>query len=160
MRTKGFLQRYPKTQIIWSANYRTTQGILKALSELKRIPGEDVILNSYDIDPTSLDWIEKGVVQVAAGGHYVEGAWSVVMGYDFLEGFRLPLNERTINTPMMLVKKGNLSLVKLALIELEESPRSLSKADFSRFSLVKHPNHKGYRFSLEKVLAEMVADSL
>ena len=26
--------------------------------------------------------------------------------------------------------------------------------------LVKHPNHKGYRFSLEKVLAEMVADSL
>lgn len=155
-RTLGFLPRYPDTNIIWSANYRTTEGILRALATTNRKPGVDVFINSYDIDPISLQNIESGSIAVAAGGHYVEGAWSVVMAYDYLMGQRYTPEDAVIYTPLLIVKKSNLSLVRQALVQLENNPETLDKADFSRFSLVRNPQLKKYSFSLESVLSEII----
>lgn len=155
-RTKGFLIRYPKTEIIWSANYRTTNGILRALYGTNKKPGRDVLINSYDIDPVSLDHIRDGTVTVSAGGHYVEGAWSVVMGFDYLQGYRLKGQDKIVHTPLLVVTEDNLHEVKTALVQLERDPESLDLADFTSYSMIKNPKQKHYNFSLGKVLAEIL----
>jgi len=155
-RTLGFLKRYPKTNVIWSANYRTTNGILSALFESNKHPGDDVLLNSYDIDPISLDHIQHDELTVTAGGHYVEGAWAVVMAFDYLKGYKLKIADKTIHTPLLLVTKENINLVKNALIQLEAKPDTLNRADFSKFSLINNPNQKHYDFSLEEILTKIV----
>ena len=155
-RTRGFLIRYPKTEIIWSANYRTTNGVLRALYDANRRPGQDILINSYDIDPKSLDHIRDGIVTVSAGGHYVEGAWAVVMGFDYLQGYRLRGQDKIIHTPLLLVTQDNLHEVSAALVHLEQQPDRLSLADFSAYSITKNPNQRHYNFSLGKVLAEII----
>jgi len=155
-RTKGFLTRYPKTEVIWSANYRTTNGILRALYGTNRLPGRDVLINSYDIDPVSLDNISNGTVAVAAGGHYVEGAWAVVMGFDYLKGYRLKEQNKIVHTPLLVVTQDNLQEVKTALVQLEREPETLGLADFATYSMIKNPNQPHYNFSLGKVLAEIL----
>lgn len=156
-RARGIFPRYPNVKIIWSANYRTTNGILKALNEVGRLPGKDILVNSYDIDPISLGHVANGAVAVTAGGHYVEGAWSVIIAYDYLKGHRLSASEAVVHTPLLLVTKENLTLVRTALIQLEEQPETLHRADFTHFSLVNKPHLQQYEFSLERVLSEMHA---
>ncbi|MCP5207703.1 MAG: hypothetical protein H7A01_10905 [Hahellaceae bacterium] len=82
--------------------------------------------------PYRSEYRESGSIAVAAGGHYVEGAWSVVMAYDYLMGRRYTPEDAVKYTPLLIVRKA-ISLVRQALVQLQNNPETLDKANFSRF---------------------------
>ncbi|ABC33337.1 ABC-type sugar transport system, periplasmic component [Hahella chejuensis KCTC 2396] len=154
-RTEGLLERFPNVNAIWSANYRTTVGVLAALKKRQRTPGRDVWVNSYDINPTSLRQVSEGALSITAGGHYVEGAWSVILAFDHLQGKQRPVATSVFHTPMLLANHRNAGKIVNVLKRLEDYPQTLRKVDFSRYSLALNPALSAYNFSLESVIEQM-----
>ncbi|WP_116918734.1 ABC transporter substrate-binding protein [Tamilnaduibacter salinus] len=151
-RLSGLLQRYPRVDVVWSANYRITEGILSAMEEEGLTPGQDLLINSYDINPATLEQVADGRVTITAGGHYVEGAWSVILAHDYLGGAWPATDRPVFDTPLLLVNRNNVGVVRKALGRLEDNPDSLSRVDFTRYSRLENPNRKHYEFSLRDVL--------
>ncbi|WP_431687273.1 ABC transporter substrate-binding protein [Hahella sp. NBU794] len=158
-RTMGLLERFPDTNAIWSANYRTTVGVLAALEKYQRTPGRDVWVNSYDINPTSLRQVSEGALTITAGGHYVEGAWAVILAFDHLQGKRRPVATSVFHTPLLLANHRNAGKIIAVLKRLEDYPQTLRKVDFSRYSLTLNPAISAYNFSLESVIEQMALTS-
>lgn len=157
VRTAGLLRRYPDVNVIWSANYRTTNGILEALDDAGRTPGRDVLVNGYDINPQALSQVADGRVAVTAGGHYVEGAWAVILAHDYLAGKDFQDQRLVFHTPLLIVTRDNVENVQTVLGRIEKEPGSLYRVDFSQYSRAENPNLKDYDFSLRKVLNDYQA---
>lgn len=158
VRTMGAFRRYSDTQVIWSANYRTTNGILLALEQLGKVPGKDVLLNSYDINPETLRQVSSGQVAITAGGHYIEGAWAVVLAHDYLAGHDFADRDTVFQTPLLVVTRDNVNTIHRALEQIERDPESVHRVDFRHFSLADPPETNGWDFSLEAVIRQYLAN--
>ncbi len=99
------LKRYPETTVVWSANYKTSNGILRSLERLQLSPGEDIFLNSYGLRAEVLDLIAAGDIVATTGGHYIESAWVLVQLYDYFNGIDFREEGTTMRTPMPVVTK-------------------------------------------------------
>ncbi|MFE8071090.1 ABC transporter substrate-binding protein [Marinobacteraceae bacterium S3BR75-40.1] len=152
IRAEGLLRRYRDIDIIWSANYRTTNGILRALQSVGREPGEGILVNSYDINPQALQQVSEGQVAVTAGGHYVEGAWAVILAHDYLAGRDFRDQGLVFHTPLLIVTRDNVESIRQVLRRLEEAPDSLDRVDFAPYSRAANPDRSNYDFSLRSIL--------
>ncbi|WP_165495689.1 ABC transporter substrate-binding protein [Marinobacter halodurans] len=154
IRTTGLLHRYPDVNVIWSANYRTTNGILRALEDKGLSPGRDVLVNAYDINPQALNQVSEGRVAVTAGGHYVEGAWAVILAHDYLAGRDFQDQGLVFHTPLLIVTRDNVETIRAVLGRIEQEPESLYRVDFSRYSRAANPDLEDYDFSLQDLLRD------
>ena len=91
---------------------------------------------------------------VTAGGHYVEGAWAVVLAHDYLKGQDFVDQGVIFHTPLLLVTRDNAARVRSVLERIEANPNTLSQVDFSQFSKAANPNLTQYNFSLKSVLLQ------
>lgn len=158
-RTNQLLQRYPDTDIIWSANYRTTTGILSALDESGLESGTDVFVNSFGISSDALDQLAQGKIEATAGGHFVEGAWAVILAYDAWHRFEEVEPGLVLHTPLLVVTPGNLADVRLALERLNSEPERIFGIDFTQFSRMQVTPGHPYRFSFDPILQALLAPS-
>jgi len=149
------LKRYPETTVVWSANYKTSYGILESLKKLQRFPGEDVFLNSFGLRAEILDLIAAGDIVATTGGHYIESAWVLIQLYDYFNGVDFREEGTTMHTPMPVVTRKNLSFFQKNLSADKLSPGNLQNIDFTQYSKALNPGLKKYQFSLESILSQL-----
>ncbi|KAA1176236.1 substrate-binding domain-containing protein [Marinobacter salinexigens] len=148
-RTQRLLERYPETRIIWSGNYRSTSGVLRALHEAGWVPGKDVKVNSFGFGGSAMEELAGGEIEVTAGGHFMEGAWSVVVAYDAVMASKgaKSLEYYDLKTPLLIVTRENLAKVRRVMSLLEQQPDRLRRVDFARYSRVRGNQDGPHEFS-------------
>ncbi|MFV0475563.1 MAG: ABC transporter substrate-binding protein [Pikeienuella sp.] len=108
-------QGNPDIQGVWAANGGTATGVIAAITNAGKTPGEDVIVVGMDLNPENVDAVEKGELLFDIGGHWLQGGFALVMMYDHLNGHEIPAD------------KAN---VKLELLPLTQDMVAKFRADF------------------------------
>jgi ABC-type sugar transport system substrate-binding protein len=151
----GLLRRYPQTTAVWSASYRIANGIMEGLREQHLTPGKDIMTNSLILHEEALKAVKSGELVVTAGGHYIEGAWVMVLLYDYLHGIDFAEENIRMRSPMGIVTKDNVDLYLKKLTEKKLSKENLRKIDFTQYSKKLNPGLKKYQFSLDSILNQL-----
>ncbi|MHC6225022.1 ABC transporter substrate-binding protein [Pseudomonas sp. X10] len=85
------LERYPGTQLVWSANDEMAFGAMQAFEAAGRVPGRDVLFSAVNSSPEALRARIDGRLSVLMGGHFSLGGWAMVLLHDHALG--LPIDQ-------------------------------------------------------------------
>lgn len=151
----GLLNRYPQTTTVWSASYRITDGIIEGIRERKLIPGKDIITNSVVLNEDALKKVKSGELVATAGGHYIQGAWAMILLYDYLHDIDFAKESTQIKTPMVIATKDNVDLYLKNITKEKLSKKNLSKIDFTQYSKKLNPGLMKYKLSFDSVIDQL-----
>lgn len=132
--------RYPQARLIWAGNDEMAFGAMDALVAAGGQPGRDRLFSAINTSPAAMQAVIDGRLAALAGGHFMTGAWAVVMlhdharGHDFAdEGLELSLPMFTLFTP---------ELARRYLQRFASGPLDI---DFRVYS--KHHNRQLHRYA-------------
>lgn len=77
------LARYPEVRLLWCASDKMALRLYQRLEEAGKNP-HDFLLAGIDATPEGLTAVEEGKLVGTIGGHFLEGAWSIVVIHDYL----------------------------------------------------------------------------
>ena len=140
----GFLKRYPEVSVVWAASDLMARGVRTAFRENARA----VVVGGIDWAEFALHMVERGELDVTVGGHFMDGAWTLIMLYDLDHG--LALNKKEYLSEFSLISKNN----------VREYLKYFGKhdwdvVDFKQFSRHENPRLKQYDFGLEPVMRQL-----
>ncbi|MGE7989638.1 ABC transporter substrate-binding protein [Pseudomonas sp. NPDC089554] len=134
------IKRYPKVQLVWSANDEMALGAMQAFQEAGRVPGRDVLFSAINNSPEALRARIDGRLSVLMAGHFTLGGWAMVMLHD--DALGLPASREGQHLHRLPV---------LQLIDQAKAQRWLMLSeqdgygvDFGRYSAEGRP--AGYRY--------------
>jgi len=138
--------------VIWAANDPIAFGAKAALEANNLSPGKDVCLVGLNWSSQGLKLVKKGEMLLTDGGHFLAGAWSMVLLNDYhqqqLKGIHAPIGD--IRFQMQSIDKTNINLYLSHL-----GNEQWNKIDFTQFSMSKQKGSSNYDFSLEKVFSSI-----
>jgi ABC-type sugar transport system substrate-binding protein len=79
-------RRYPDVKLIWAGNDLMAFGAMTAWEKRGGKPGVDAWFSGINTSTEALEAIKSGRLTSLAGGHFITGAWSLVMIYDYHHG--------------------------------------------------------------------------
>jgi ABC-type sugar transport system substrate-binding protein len=141
--TRELLTRHPDVTAIWSASDHMALGAAEALRALGKTPGADVFLGGIDWAPFAFDEIRRGTFTASVGGHFLDGAWALVLLYDH---HRRPSGPIHAKSQLALATRDNVDTY-------ERVASRCNGIDFRRFSRVENPELQSYPFSVETILS-------
>jgi ABC-type sugar transport system substrate-binding protein len=142
--TKVLMERYPKTSVIWSASDIMSLGAIQAVEGLGLQAGRDVLVGGIDGTLTGLEAVKAGRMVATMSGHFIEGAWAMVLLYDHYHGIDFANDLGTdIYSKMQVISTENIK----PYLELLKSDY-IDQIDFKSFSKVANPKLEHYQFIL------------
>jgi ABC-type sugar transport system substrate-binding protein len=146
---REFSQASPRIDALWAANDPMALGAMTALRERGYAPGKDVLIGG-------LNWSQDAVVKVLSremvlthGGHFLLGAWAMVIIRDHHDGRDFAEEDVRIHVPM-----GAIDL-PIARRFPEVGKIDWRKVDFTKFSKTRNPAVNHYEFTPDAVLAHL-----
>ncbi|QBK05705.1 sugar ABC transporter substrate-binding protein [Hylemonella gracilis] len=140
-------QRHPQARLVWAGNDLMAFGAMRALEQRGGVPGRTVFFSGINTSAEALQAKESGRLAALAGGHFITGAWSLVMILDHYKGHDFA-DEGLMQERRMFV----LFDAKLAQALRASLGPGCDHVDFRRFSKTYNPRLRGYDFSLEGLL--------
>lgn len=136
------LQRYPDTQLVWSANDEMAFGAMRAFEAAGRRPGRDVVFSAINSSPEALRARIDGRLGVLMGGHFSLGGWAMVMLHDDAHGVDIARDAKRDHVLPVLQSVDPLKAKRwLKLAEQDDFG-----VDFQRFSAEGRPPAYRYPF--------------
>ncbi|MFZ6758255.1 ABC transporter substrate-binding protein [Undibacterium sp. Ji50W] len=141
-------QRYPQTRLVWTGSDLMAFGAMESWRARGGKPGLDAGFSAINTSSEALAALESGSLTALSGGHFIAGAFSLVMLYDYHHG-------------KDFIKEGlELERSMFILFTPEEARRfegmfgdmNFSRVDFKKFSKVLNPAVKKYNFSFRQLL--------
>jgi len=86
---RQLLVRYPKVSLVWAANDEMAFGAMRAVSEIGKVPGKDVLFSAVNTSPAALQAMIDGRLSALLGGHFTLGGWALVEVHDHAQGVDL-----------------------------------------------------------------------
>ncbi len=140
-------RRYPAARLVWAGNDLMAFGAMAAWEKRGGKPGLDAWFSGINTSTEALEAIKSGRLAALAGGHFITGAWALVMIYDYHhgrdfadEGLELERSMFAEFTPL------------LADRYIERFSGGFEGVDFGRYSKVKNPRLKRYNFGFAQLL--------
>ena len=99
--------------------------------------------------------MKSGELAVVAGGHFVDGAWTIVLLHDYFHGRDFADEGVQIKTKMAIVTRDNVDHYLSKITDQKLSRKNIEKIDFGKFSKVKNPELETYQFSLDMILDKL-----
>ncbi|HEX2572529.1 MAG TPA: ABC transporter substrate-binding protein [Polyangia bacterium] len=143
----GLLRRWPDTRVIWAANDPMALGAMDAAVAKGLKPGQDVFIGGVNLSVEVLRRVRAGEMVASVGGHFLGGAWALVMLRDYHDGIDFASEGLEQVFPMGAIERTNVD----AYLE-HFGDQCWDKIDFTRFSKSMNPKLKHYEFTLDKVL--------
>ena len=143
-RTADWLETDGCLDAVWAANDNIALGAIKAIEEAGKIPGQDVFVGGLNWSAEGLESVAAGKMTMTHGGHFLAGAWIMVLLKDYLEGVERLRDNPEVFFRMQAVTPENLQVYQRVLGE-----RDWDKIDFSQFSLVNNPEQRDYQFGIK-----------
>ncbi len=143
-------KRYPGKHLVWAGNDLMAFGAMDSWRSLGGHPGKDALFSGINTSTDALSAYENGSLTALAGGHFVAGAFALVMLYDYHHGKDFIDEGLELDRSMFI------------LFDKEDARRfqhlfgdlNFNGIDFKRFSKVLHPSLKKYEFSFRQILSE------
>jgi ABC-type sugar transport system substrate-binding protein len=148
-KTALLLRRYPDVQVVWAANDVMALGALQGLEDAGRRPGEEVWVGGFDWTPESLRAVRDGKLVASLGGHFLEGAWALVLLHDYHQGRDFASERLEWRTELLPITRANVG----DYLPVLEAP-DWEGFDFRAFSKAANPGLKHYDFSLQALFAQ------
>jgi ABC-type sugar transport system substrate-binding protein len=150
-RTRLWLESGQKLGAVWAANDAIALGAIKAIREAGLKPGVDVKVAGLNWSQDAIQHVMDGEMMLTHGGHFLAGAWAMVMLYDVVQGhdfYSVANNGKTeIYFPMTAINQVNASDY------LEHfGSEQWSRIPFRDFSLTHSKKLTGYQFTLDKLI--------
>jgi len=139
-------QRFPAARLVWAGNDAMAFGAMQALEKEGRRPGKDAWFSGVNTSKEAMEAVLSGRLAALAGGHYITGAWAVVMLHDYAKGRDFADEGLELDRPMFALFDAALAERYLAFGE------DFSKLDFRRHSKVLNPSLKRYNFEFGQLL--------
>lgn len=142
------LKRYPDTVLVWSANDEMAFGAMRAVEEVGRIPGHDVLFSAVNSSIPALQARISGRLSALVAGHFTIGGWAMVLLSDDAKG---------VDTSRFGGRDWQLPLLQLLNVQQAQQLLAVTRSgvyglDFSRYSAQGKPETYRYPFSLKAVL--------
>ena len=145
----GLLRRWTDTRVIWAANDPMALGAMDAALARGLQPGRDVFIGGVNLNTEVLQLVRTGEMVASVGGHFLGGAWALVMLRDYHDGIDFASEGLELVFPMGAIGRSNVDAYLKHL-----GDQRWEKIDFTRFSKALNPKLKQYEFTLEKVLEQ------
>jgi ABC-type sugar transport system substrate-binding protein len=139
-------KRHPDARLVWAGNDLMAFGAMQALEADGRRAGRDAIFSGVNTSREAMESIRSGRLAALAGGHYITGAWAVVMLYDYAHGRDFADEGLELDRPMFTLFDAALAERYLAFGE------DFSRVDFRRHSKVHNKTLKRYDFEFGQIL--------
>lgn len=139
--------RYPQAQLVWAGNDLMAFGAMKALEGRGGKPGKDKLFSGVNTSPEAMRAVIDGRMEALAGGHFMCGAWALVLIYDHAKGQDFAEDGLELVQPMF-----SLFSPPLAQHFLEHFRDGVPKIDFRPYSKAYNPKLKHYDFSFAQLL--------
>jgi ABC-type sugar transport system substrate-binding protein len=120
-------------------------GAAAAIEASGRTPGRDVALGGIDWAPFAFDKIRQGTFVASVGGHFLDGAWAVVLLFDHHHGRDFSATQG--GSRFALADRSTADEYERLFSE-----QAVQRVDFARMSKVKNPAVTAYDFSVAAVL--------
>jgi ABC-type sugar transport system substrate-binding protein len=135
----------PATAVVWAASDLMALGAVESIRAAGRVPGEDLLVGGVDWAPFVPGTIAGGELTASAGGHFMDGAWALVMLHDHHHG--RDFDAATVKSKFVVLTRDNLP--RYAPL-FEDAKRS--QVDFARFSKAASPDAGCYDFTVEALM--------
>jgi len=139
-------RRYPDAKLIWAGNDLMAFGAMTAWATRGK-PGVDAWFSGINTSTEALEAIKSGRLTSLAGGHFITGAWALVMIYDYHHGRDFVDEGLELRRPMFAEFTP-----QLADRYIERFSGGFDGVDFSRYSKVRNPKLKRYNFGFAQLL--------
>ncbi len=143
-RTADWIAKGGCLDAVWAANDDIALGAIKAIEEAGKIAGKDVFVGGLNWSVAGLQAVGDGKMTMTHGGHFLAGAWVMVLLKDYREGVELLKKHHNLTFGMQAVTPENLEIYKRLL-----GDRDWDRIDFLQFSLARKPEQGGYLFGIE-----------
>lgn len=144
VKAEWLLARYPQAQLVWSATDQIAFGAMDALQAQTRQPGRTMLFSAINTSTPAMQALMSGQLATLAGGHFMAGAWSMVVLYDYAHGRDFAVDEGLeLVYPMF-------TLFDKAAAEryVNRFGQGIHGINFRRYSKVLNPAVKRYSFPL------------
>lgn len=132
-----------RINVVWTASDAMALGSVDALKAAGKTPGRDAFVGGIDWSATGIDAVARGELVATYGGHFMEGAWALILLYDYHHGrdFAREPGVSAYST-MYPITSDNAKAYKQVFED-----QSWSKVDFRKFSKVLNPSLREYVFT-------------
>ena len=141
--------RFPQARAVWAGSDQMAFGAMQALEARGGVPGKDVLFAGINTSREAMDAVKSGRLSALAGGHFILGAFAMVMIHDHHKGIDFAKDEGVALNASMFVLFGAKEVDQFLARYGEDRYDSI---DFKRFSKVHNPRLKRYDFSFRQLL--------
>ncbi len=147
--------RYEAAKIFWVANDGMALGLYDAMVQEEIQSGTEIIYGGVDWAEEAIQLIKEGKMNVSIGGHFLEGAFTLVLLHDYAKGVDFAeLGDTVFKTKMLSLTKNNIN--EFGDLEKKMELQNIHKQlDFKNYSRFYNPTLKQYPFSIQGVLKQL-----
>ena len=141
---------------LWAANDPMALGAIDAIEAKGRVPGRDILVGGVDWTTDGLDAIRDGKLELSAGGHFMEGAWALILMHDWRHGVDFVGADgkgASRWSPMKVIGREELDAYRGLT-----SPDAWARIDFRKLSRVHNPALETYAFGPTVVMRVLDED--
>ena len=149
---REFLHSGPHIDALWAANDPMALGAIAALKGAGYRPGVDVMVGGLNWSQEAVDRVLNREMVVSYGGHFLLGAWAMVVLRDYKDGRDFAEEDVRLQFPM-----GAFDL-PVARRFPKIGKVDWNQVDFTRFSKTRNSAVTRYNFSPDAVLGQLEAN--
>lgn len=145
--TAWLYQRYPEAKLVWSGNDLMAFGAMNSAESRGAVPGKSMLFSGVNTSHEAMQAVKSGRLSALAGGHFIAGAWSLVMIYDYHHG-------RDFADEGLQLERNMFVLFDPVLADVFESRfgDKYSSIDFRAYSKKLNPKLTKYEFGFAQLL--------
>lgn len=147
-------QRYPFVSMFWAASESMSIGVIKEAEKTDWIPGRDFVTGGIDLLSKNMPYLISNEMAVSVGGHYVEGAFALVVLYDFLNGYDFAQNQTVCLKSKMLSLTGK-DLQKTGDLRETLTPKRIRGFDYKKLSKKHNLSLKKYDLDTKRIIEQL-----
>lgn len=141
-------RRHPQARMVWAGSDQMAMGAMAQWRARGGQPGQDAFFSGINTSPEALQNLSDGSLTTLAGGHFVTGAWALVMLYDYEHGKDFANEGLELQRPLFV--RFDAAMAQRYLKAYSDA--DFSRVDFASYSKVKNPSIQRYRFSFQALL--------
>lgn len=148
MQATHLLRRYPLTSLVWTANDEMAFGAMTAAAAEGREPGRELLFSAVNTSSEALQALASQRLAALAGGHFMQGAWALVLLHDYHHGVDFAADEGLVMEREMFTLFD-----RQAALRLLAAPGA--RLAYEPYSKVLDPSLQRYDFHFDTVLERL-----
>ena len=139
--------RYPAARLVWAGNDLMAFGAMQSWEKRGGTAGKDAWFSGINTSKEAMDAVTGGRLAALAGGHFITGAWAMVLIHDHAKGRDFADEGLELDRPMFTLF-DTASARRFMTLYGED----FARIDFRRYSKALNPGLKRYDFDFGQLL--------